>query len=146
MARGEVVFPAPEFDPEQYYTKAEVDAKIEYLAAMNKNATRLVYTNQALVSKNSGWSVTLPDTVDYVHYGSTDIVRGGSTKKYKYLYFDDATVTGTSTVTFAANGTLSASRFVLSGGSSYQQNQFNSSPSDYDVQGYHYITLKDFEG
>lgn len=145
MARGAVAFPAPELDPEQYYTKAEVDAKIEYLAAMNKNAARLVYTNQASVSKNSGWSVTLPDSVDYVRYGSTDIVRGGSTREYRYLNFNNGTtVTGTSTVTFSANGTLSASRFVLSGGESYQQDQFGS--SSYDVQGYHYITLKDFEG
>lgn len=148
MARGAVVFPAQETDPEQYYTKAEVDAKIEYLAALNTNAARLVYTNQALVSKNSGWSVTLPDSVDYVRYGSTNLVRGGSTRTYRYLYFNDGTttVTGTSTVTFAANGILSASRFVLSGGASYQQDQFGSDSSSYDVQGYHYITLKDFEG
>lgn len=146
MARGEVVFPALELDPDQYYTKAEVDAKIEYLAALNTNAARLVYTNTATISKDSGWSATLPDTVDYVKFDGKELVRGGGSIQVSrsVFYNDDSTITGRATVTFAANGTLSAARFSLSGGSSYQQSQFGSASCT--VQGYHYITLKDFEG
>lgn len=145
MARGSVIFPAPETDLEQYYTKAEVDAKIEYLAALNTNAARLVYTATASISAKSGWSTTLPDTVDYVEFSGTKIVRGGSVKESRTVsYNDDTTITGYTTLTFAANGTLSASRFALSGGSIYQQDQFGT--ANWQVKGYHYITLKDFEG
>ena len=145
MARGSVIFPAPELDPDQYYTKAEVDAKIDYLAALNTNATRLVYTNTATISKNSGWSAALPDSVDYVEIGNTKVVRGSSVRASKTVYYnDDTDITGYTTLTFAANGTLSASRFTLSGGSSYQQDQFGT--ANWQVKGYHYITLKDFEG
>ena len=145
MARGAVIFPAPEFDPEQYYTKAEVDAKIDYLAALSTNNARLVYTSAtSAISKSSGWSTTLPDSVDYVQIGSTKIVRGGNSWVSRTEYWENGNVTGRSTVTFAANGTLSFTKFSLSGGGSYEQGQFGT--STYDVQGYHYITLKDFEG
>ena len=145
MARGSVIFPAPEFNPGLYYPKEEVDKKFDYLVALSTNNSRLVYTNTATISKDSGWSATLPDTVDYVKFDGEELVRGGGSIQVSrsVFYNGDLTITGRATVTFAANGTLSAARFSLSG-SSYQQSQFGS--ASYTVQGYHYITLKDFEG